>query len=248
MDELLESVGEPSPSYGSRMSDDATLHFLSLVEQFPALWDPSREEYANAILRSTLWQKIAEEMQQRHPGSGPYTPESLRTFFNNKRRTYRNERKKVGSTRSGQPAEDSYTGKWKFFSAMTFLEATQRLPVRRTVTEAFGDETDVDGDDAFACTLTTTREPSPAAIEAASSAAAINRPATRGTSRAERHTDLMSKRTVAIEKIANAMQDEDDASAHFCKATAAFMRMLSVQDQIRCQKDILDVIQTYLQA
>lgn len=118
--------------------------------------------------------------------------------------------------------------------------------MRRTVTEAFGNETDVDGDDAFPSTLPTTREPSPAANEAASCPAGINSPSTWGTSRAERHTDLMSKRTVAIEKIANAIQDEDDASAHFCKATAAFMRMLSVQDQIRCQKDILDVIQSYL--
>lgn len=55
-DELLESVGGPSPSYGSQMSDSATLDFLSLVEQFRALWDPSRDEYANSILQSTLWQ------------------------------------------------------------------------------------------------------------------------------------------------------------------------------------------------
>lgn len=98
----------------------------------------------------------------------------------------------------------------------------------------------LDGDDAFSCTLTA-RKPSPAANEAASSPAAVNRPATQGTSRAERHTDLMSKRTVAIEKIANTMQDKEDVRARFCKAIAALMRMLSVQDQLRRLKQQLGV-------
>ncbi|KAH6932645.1 hypothetical protein HPB50_008229 [Hyalomma asiaticum] len=140
MDELMDSVAGPA-SYGSRLNDEATLFFLSLVEQFPALWDPSRDDYANNILRSTLWQHISKEMQKQYPDGGPYTPDALRTFFNNKRRTYRNERKKVNKTKSGQPADDVYAGKWKFFTALSFLETTQRPPVRRTVTESFG-ETD----------------------------------------------------------------------------------------------------------
>ncbi|KAH6943019.1 hypothetical protein HPB50_014026 [Hyalomma asiaticum] len=103
MDELMDSVAGPA-SYGSRLNDEATLSFffLSLVEQFPALWDPSRDDYANNILRN-----------------------ALRTFFNNKRRTYRNERKKVNKTKSGQPADDAYAGKWKFFTALSFLETTR---------------------------------------------------------------------------------------------------------------------------
>lgn len=70
MEELMESVTGPA-SYGSRFTDDATYFFLSLVEQFPALWNPSRDDYSNSILRSTLWQQISDEMQQRYPDCGP---------------------------------------------------------------------------------------------------------------------------------------------------------------------------------
>lgn len=54
------------------MTDDATMFFIALVEQFPAVWDTNREDYCNKHLKEALWQKIATEMEAEWPAFGPY--------------------------------------------------------------------------------------------------------------------------------------------------------------------------------
>ncbi|KAM7314036.1 hypothetical protein ISCGN_003821 [Ixodes scapularis] len=54
----------------------------------------------------------------------------LKGFFQDNRRTYRDERKKILKTKSGQAAEEAYSRKWKFFSALRFLGgATSRAGI-----------------------------------------------------------------------------------------------------------------------
>lgn len=62
--------------------------------------------------------------------------DTLKTFFNNKRRTYRAEKKKLESSKSGQASSDSYKGKWKFFHCLNFLDAAKPTGTR-TFSEAF---------------------------------------------------------------------------------------------------------------
>lgn len=64
----------PGPSYGSKLSDEASMFFISLVEHFPALWDMTMSEYANNALKGALWRQIADEMEDRYPECGPYVP------------------------------------------------------------------------------------------------------------------------------------------------------------------------------
>ncbi|KAL1442774.1 hypothetical protein MTO96_046249, partial [Rhipicephalus appendiculatus] len=56
----------------------------------------------------------------------------LKRFFDNKRRTYRLERKKVDHTKSDQPASDVYVGRWKFYKALKFLDGA-KVRVRRSI-------------------------------------------------------------------------------------------------------------------
>lgn len=49
-----------------------------------------------------------------------------------------------------------------------------------------------------------------------------------------------------MEKIASSMEENDNASTHIAKAMAALMRTLGLPDMIRCQEDILSVIDCYV--
>ncbi|KAH7969675.1 hypothetical protein HPB52_021023 [Rhipicephalus sanguineus] len=116
-------------------SDDATLYFLSLVEQFPTLWDTGRDDYSNNPKKQALWERVAKEMTAKYPAHGPYNVEVLKTLFANKRRTFRKEKKKVSDTKSGQALAECYSGKWKFYRAMKFLEGINQ-PAHRFVSGA----------------------------------------------------------------------------------------------------------------
>ncbi|KAL1477349.1 hypothetical protein MTO96_035800 [Rhipicephalus appendiculatus] len=113
-------------------SYDATLYFLSLVEQFPTLWDTGRDDYSNNPKKQALWERVAKEMAAKYPAHGPYNVEALKTLFANKRRTFRKEEKKVSDTKSDQALAECYSGKWKFFRAMKFLEGINQ-PTHRFV-------------------------------------------------------------------------------------------------------------------
>lgn len=55
------------------LDDEATFFFLSLVEQFPALWDMSSEDYSRSHLKNSIWQQIGAEMGARYPQFAPYS-------------------------------------------------------------------------------------------------------------------------------------------------------------------------------
>lgn len=63
------------------MTDDATMFFIALVEQFPAVWDTNREDYCNKHLKEALWQKIATEMEAEWPAFGPYNAGKCTILF-----------------------------------------------------------------------------------------------------------------------------------------------------------------------
>lgn len=62
------------------ISDEATFHFLSLVEQYPCLWDTGSAEYSNTNMKTSLREHIGKEMMERFSQFGPYSA-GERTFF-----------------------------------------------------------------------------------------------------------------------------------------------------------------------
>lgn len=68
--------------------------------------------------------------------------DALKAAFSNKRRTYRAERKKVQHVKSGQSLKEVYTGKWRFFGSLRFLDAVI-VPADRSVSETFEETPDL---------------------------------------------------------------------------------------------------------
>ncbi|XP_075539530.1 uncharacterized protein LOC142574297 [Dermacentor variabilis] len=89
-------------------------------------------EYADTRVKETIWQRIASEMGLEWPAHGPYDTKALRRFFDNKRRTYRLEKMKVETTKSGMACSDVYRGRWRFYNILKFLD-TAKVPCRRSV-------------------------------------------------------------------------------------------------------------------
>ncbi|XP_040069115.1 uncharacterized protein LOC120842152 [Ixodes scapularis] len=121
------------------ISDEATFHLLSLVEQYPCLWDTGSADYSKTNLKTSVWEHIGMEMMERFPQFGPYSADSLKLLLKNKRRTFREEKKKILQTKSGQPSDDVYIGKWKFYRAMLFLDASDVNPGKRTCSDNYGE-------------------------------------------------------------------------------------------------------------
>lgn len=71
--------------------------------------------------------------------------DALKVFLQNKRRNFRDEKKKILKTKSGQPASDGYMGKWKFFKALMFLDTVDGNSGKRGLSDDFGGGTEVDG-------------------------------------------------------------------------------------------------------
>ncbi|XP_029833166.2 uncharacterized protein LOC115317647 [Ixodes scapularis] len=249
----------PGPLYGSKLSDEATIFFISLVEHLPALWDTTVSEYANSLLKCTLWQQVADKMEDRFPECGPYVPDALRLFFTNKRRTYRTEKKKLGAPKNGQASGECYRGRWKFFHCLTFLDAAKPVGAR-TYSEAFeaaepeaveseaspeqNAEQEVDQDAEQDAGIEESPQPSPAAVSTATSSIG---PRKVGSSQPS--ADDWAARTTALEKIADAVQrlsETDDAATHFSKVVAALLRPMKPVKLVRCQAEILNVIEKHL--
>ncbi|KAM7293398.1 uncharacterized protein ISCGN_026528 [Ixodes scapularis] len=107
------------------LRDEATLCLIALVEELPQLWCLQNDQYRNNGIKSELWKQIANEMQRRYSQYGPYTEEGVRSFFQNKRRIYRREKEKIMKTKSGQAAEDTYNGRWRFYRSLLFLDRSK---------------------------------------------------------------------------------------------------------------------------
>lgn len=70
--------------------------------------------------------------------------DALKGAFTSKRRTYPIERKKIQYVKSGQSLkEEVYTGKWRFFGSLRFLDAVI-VPADRSVSETFEEMPNLD--------------------------------------------------------------------------------------------------------
>nr|XP_050035633.1 uncharacterized protein LOC126531966 [Dermacentor andersoni] len=233
------------------LSDEATVTFLALVEGFPALWNIEHADYANAQLRNRLWQEIALEVAQRHAESSPYSVEFLKAVFANKRRTFRSEKKKKKTTKSGQSTEEVYAGKWRFYSCLTFLD-TVKSDDARLVTEEFVEKQSAPGlaTDTTIQDIVHTEEtsafkspPSPCHEQPV-----VLSQETAAPGRKRKNADMMLQRTAALKKVADALSknDTEDSASLFGKLVASYMRQLSPTAILRCQKDAIDAILPYL--
>ncbi|CAN7979235.1 unnamed protein product [Ixodes persulcatus] len=104
-------------------------------------------------------------MFARFPQFAPYTVDFLKGYLQNKRRTYRDERN-ILKTKSGQAAEEAYSGKWKFFSALRFLDgATTRAGMGMSSFDFAGDSDERSPEDVLSPAQSP--EPSPGAASGA---------------------------------------------------------------------------------
>ncbi|XP_077545310.1 uncharacterized protein LOC144158349 [Haemaphysalis longicornis] len=231
----------------SKLGEDGSFFLLSLVEVFPVLWDPGNADYNKTCIKSGIWKQIAEEMALRHPEFAPYTVDGLKSFMQNKRRTYREERKKVVHTKSGQPADDVYVGKWKFFGALKFLDGATQATDSHSVSEDFG-LSEMSGEGTAAENHPPSPVPSPAAT---SHSERDEPPAKRGRSGGqERAAELLELRTAALAKMAQCMDAPmpapDDCSA-FGAVVAGHIRQMTGPQRAECQAAIMALISERLQ-
>ncbi|CAN7979390.1 unnamed protein product, partial [Ixodes persulcatus] len=90
----------------------------------------------------------------------------LKGYLQNKRRTYRDERKILKTKSGGQAAEEAYSGKWKFFSALRFLDgATTRAGMGMSSFDFAGDSDERSPEDVLSPAQSP--EPSPGAASGA---------------------------------------------------------------------------------
>ncbi|XP_050043780.3 uncharacterized protein [Dermacentor andersoni] len=248
-------------------SDDEVFYFVSLVEQFPALWDSSRNDYNDNAKKRYLWNKVAGEMNENYLENGPYEVDVLKGIFANKRRTYRKEKKKVRTTTSGQPASEVYTGKWIFFAAMRFLDAVPE-PNHRFCSGDYGSSASSAIEPHHNRDILAPAEQSggeegelSVMLEESSSTNSpttsrrVESPPTLSTKRPRQlrssgpSSEDWVQRQAVLHSIASAMQqpsEPNDASFFFAKTIAAHMRQLDAVKQVQCQKEILDTVEKFL--
>lgn len=264
------------------MSHDAVMYFLALIEQRPALWDVSHDDYQIRTLKQSLWEEITAQMTRKWPSFGPYNAESLKTLFANKRRTYRLERKKMRD--KGLPdTAAAYTGKWRYFRVLdNFLRNVMQAKAPNESLEEQEPETGQEGfeevllPDDFGdespqfhilggSSVASTRASSPEVGQSQPESSKRRRdPEPSSTpfrlcssenSRRPREPepsttpyDLWAQ-TQSLAKIARAVEqtiDVDDAAGHFGKTVAALLRPLDGKRLVRCQAEILAVIEKHL--
>ncbi|CAN7976118.1 unnamed protein product [Ixodes persulcatus] len=236
----------------AKLNDDASFFLISLVEEFPALWDISSELYSKTNLKASIWEKIAEEMFARFPQFAPYTVDFLKGYLQNKRRTYRDERKKILKTKSGQAAEEAYSGKWKFFSALRFLDgATTRAGMGMSSFDFAGDSDERSPEDVLSPAQSP--EPSPGAASAAGPALAEKESASAPPKKRRRvdgaELSLMEQRTAALTRLTECMEappPAPDDSAAFGMVVAEYLRSMSLAARARCQISVLSAIAAHL--
>lgn len=186
-------------------------------------------------------------------------------LFKNKRRVYREERKKIRPASNEDPV-GVYCGKWRFFESMSFLEPlTLKLSQRGAVDEeALELETpspesfdevllpDDHGEDnvqfriisATSVASTTPSSPEVGQSQAESSCKRRREPDV--DSAAPFELDMESQPTPKAARTVTESGDCDDAAVYFGKTVTALLRLLSPRKLVRCQAEILGVIERYL--
>ncbi|CAN7939024.1 unnamed protein product [Ixodes hexagonus] len=227
------------------LDDDSTLFLMSLVEEYPALWDIGSPDYSKSHLKTSIWQQVSEDMTGRFPQFGPYTVENLKLFLQYKRRTFREEKKKILKTKSGQPADDLYLGKWKFFAAMKFLDTTQRTLAKRSTSEDI-EVVEVDGEPQATPGCSVTQAPSPTS-SSSSAGARTSASATPKRKHDATQLSLMEERTAVLSKIAKSLDvQEPDDSAAFGMVVAQHLRHMPTVKRAKCLAAILSLVTSYL--
>ncbi|XP_077492552.1 uncharacterized protein LOC144103769 [Amblyomma americanum] len=194
-------------------------------------------------------------MTEQWPAYAPYQTESLKTFFNNKRRTYRLEKKKMLETKSGQAADEAYTGKWRFFRTLRFLDAV-RMPTHRSINgqcEGNAASAEVspeqDTNEAVGRTaaesglLETQSAPSPP-----SPGQQPGKKRRRTNERAQESSARWSDRQQILEKLASAFEvhvQPEDPADQFGKLVAAHIKSVPREKVLSCQAEILKVIERF---
>lgn len=236
------------------LSEDAIFSLLSLVEQYPVLWDTRRDDYANTDVKASVWLDIAGHMLILYPQFAPYTIDGLKNIFQNKRRTFRQERKKVVS-KSGHPAEDVYLGKWKFFSSLRFLEALTKETSALSVNDDFQDGEEMDGESVISSDPNDQVPPSPV-LSLAPSPTPSERTGPCDIAvesyvlkRNEDGLQLcaLEERPSTPKKPAQAESLTPDDCAAFGSVVAEYLRHMPLASRARCQAAILSLIPSFLQ-
>lgn len=106
------------PKVAAEWSDDAIFKLISCVEVNEQLWNASHPQYRNKIERSSIWKSISEiDFESK------FNESELLAKWTNIRIQFRGYAAKAKKTKSGQGA--STATKWKFFSAMQFVDTAE---------------------------------------------------------------------------------------------------------------------------
>ncbi|CAH0579525.1 unnamed protein product [Chrysodeixis includens] len=90
-------------------ADHVTKRLIKEVKKRECLWNPDHDRYNDRYQMAKNWMEIAENLQQPE--------ERLRAKWKNLRDLFKKEIKKFGPI-------DSYTGRWRYFEMMKFINRT----------------------------------------------------------------------------------------------------------------------------
>ncbi|KAH6921366.1 hypothetical protein HPB50_027639 [Hyalomma asiaticum] len=158
------------------------------------------------------------------------TLQSFKLFLKNKRRAFREERKKILHIKSGQPTDDVYVGKWKFFNALRFLEHGKELdqPGHREQSKDYEEECEISGEceeEPSSAHGTPVPEDEECTTQALSPVQP--QPVRKKRKGDPHHAQLLERRTQALEKMAKCMeQPPTDASSSFGVVISDYLNLL----------------------
>ncbi|KAK8766805.1 hypothetical protein V5799_006412 [Amblyomma americanum] len=208
-------------------------------------------------------------MSSEHPAHGPYSVEGLKNVFANKRRTYVVKWKffrclkfldavpRPGHRYATEAFEEEAVvvqkGEWEkrggefhsdYHEPEEYLLETSS-PTRRCTPDAAGAENHGE-----LSQLGTAASSASAPVPENSGHSALTPPSMRLRQWRSSSTanSILNKRQTALETLANAVQRPPaaDAAAHFGNYAAALTRRMNPARQIKCQKEIVDVIEKHL--
>ncbi|XP_037292813.1 uncharacterized protein LOC115444139 [Manduca sexta] len=94
-------------------SQEKCLLMIEAYRNFRCLWDPTYENYKNTTFKQDAWREIAKQLE--------CNVEEVQKKMDSLLASYRRERKKTMSTKSGSGADCIYNSKWFAFTSMHFL-------------------------------------------------------------------------------------------------------------------------------
>lgn len=88
------------------------------MEAYPCLWKLDHPDYRNVSFKNSIWEALASQLNENHGGN--ITADVLKKVFSIRKKQYQDEKRKKLIVESGQPPR--YIGKWRIFSALSFLD------------------------------------------------------------------------------------------------------------------------------